>query len=90
MITESFSEWLAPIVIFREPGGYRLFLDIRKLNAVSNKDAYPLLYMSDILKQLKAIRYICKTGMGSGFNQIPLEKTSQEYTAFTVPGRGLF
>ena len=69
---------------------YRLCLDFRKLNAISKKDAYPLPYMTDILRQLKAVKYISKIDLRSAFNQIPLEKNSRSYTAFTVPGRGLF
>ena len=91
VIKESFSEWSTPIVMAKKAnGGYRLCLDFRKLNAVSKKDAYPIPYMSDILKQLKASKYISTTDLSSAFNPIPLDEACQEYTAFTVPGRGLF
>ena len=46
--------------------------------------------MTDILRQLKAAKYIYKIDLSSAYNQIPLEKNSQSYTVFTVPGRGLF
>ena len=71
-------------------GGYRLCLDFRKLNVVSKKDVYPMPHMSYILKQLKASKYISTIDSRSAFNQIPLDKACQEYTVFTVPGRGLF
>ena len=71
-------------------GGYRLCLDFRKLNAVSKKDVYPIPYMSDIFKQLKASKYISTIDLSSAFNQNPLDEACQEYTAFTVPGKGLF
>ena len=91
VIKESFSEWSTPIVMAKGAnGGYRLCLDFRKLNAVSKKDAYPIPYMSDILKQLKASKYISTIDLSSAFNQIPLDEACQEYTAFTAPGRGLF
>ena len=91
VIKESFSEWSTPIVMAKKANdGYRLYLDFRKLNAVSKKDAYPIPYMSDILKQLKASKYISTIDLSSAFNQIPLDEACQEYTAFTVPGSGLF
>ena len=59
VIKESFSKWSTPIVMAKKAkGDYRLRLAFRKLNAVSKKDAYPLPYMLDILKQLKASKYI--------------------------------
>ena len=76
----------------KSDGNYRLCLDFRKLNSVSKKDTYPLPYMNDILRQLKAAKYISKIDLivSWAFNQIPLDEVSQKYTAFTVPGRGLF
>ena len=91
VIKESFSKWSAPIVMAKKAnGGFQLCLDFRKLNAVSKKDAYPIPYMSDILKQLEASKYISTIDLSSAFNQIPLDEAYQEYTAFTVLGRRLF
>ena len=91
VIKESFSEWSTPIVMAKKANSsYRLCLDFRKLNAVSKKNAYPIPYMSDILKQQKASKYISTIDLSSTFNQILLDEAFQEYTAFTVPGRGLF
>ena len=73
VIKESFSEWSTPIVMAKKAnGGYHLCLDFRKLNAFSKKDAYPIPYMSDILKQLKASKYISTIDLSSAINQIPL------------------
>ena len=91
VIKESFSKWSTSIVMAKKANsGYRLYLDFRKLNAVSKKDAYTIPYMSEILKQLKASKYISTIDLSSAFNQIPLDEACQEYTAFTVPDRGLF
>ena len=78
IIAESFSEWSAPIVMaLKSDGNYRLCLDFGKLNSVSKKDAYPLPYVSDILRQLKAAKYISKIDLSWAFNQIPLDEASQ-------------
>lgn len=59
VIKESFSRCSAPIVMTKKPnGGYRLCLDFRKLNAISKRDAYPIPFMFDILRQLRAARFI--------------------------------
>ena len=69
VIKESLSEWSTPIVMAKKANsGYRLCLDFRKPNAVSKKDAYPIPYMPDILKQLKASKYIRTIDLSSSFN----------------------
>ena len=91
IIEPSNSEWSTPIVMIKKPNGtYRFCLDFRKLNDVSKKDAYPLPYMNSILDKLRAARYISTIDLSQAYFQIPLEKNSKEYTAFTVPGKGLF
>ena len=43
IIEPSFSEWSNPIVMMKKSNGkYRFYLDFRKVNNVSKKDAYPL------------------------------------------------
>lgn len=49
-------------------GSYRLYLDFRKLNDVTVKDAYPLPYMSDIVKQFISAKYISKLDLSLAFN----------------------
>lgn len=71
-------------------GGLRMCIHYRQLNAASDPDAYPLPQINAILDQLKEARFISSLDLKSGYWQIPLGKTSRSYTAFTVPGRGLF
>ncbi|XP_017463801.1 PREDICTED: RNA-directed DNA polymerase homolog, partial [Rhagoletis zephyria] len=65
-------------------------IDYRQLNAASEPDAYPLPQIGAILDQLKEAKYISTIDLKNGYWQIPLAKKSRPYTAFTVPGRGLF
>ena len=46
--------------------------------------------MDTILSKLRSAKYITTIDLSKAFHQIPLAKNSHEYTAFTVPGRGLF
>ncbi|XP_070855573.1 uncharacterized protein [Drosophila suzukii] len=43
-----------------------------------------------ILDQLREARYISSLYLKDRYWQIPLEENSRQYTAFTVPGKGLF
>ncbi|KAM8702056.1 hypothetical protein ACLKA7_001971 [Drosophila subpalustris] len=81
----------APIVLVGKKTGYvRMCIDYRQLNAHSIPDAYPLPRIHHILERLRNAKYISTLDLKSGYWQIPMARGSREYTAFTVPGRGLF
>ena len=90
VIEESFSDWSSPIVIIKRDGKYRFYLDFRKVNSVTKKDAYPLPFMNTILSRLRSARYILTLDHRKAFQNITLTPESRPITAFTVPGRGLF
>ena len=90
-IERSYSPYSAPIVITQKPsGGWRLCVDYRQLNEHSIPDAYPLPRINHILTQLGNGRYFTTLDLKSGYWQIPMANDSKAYTAFTVPGRGLY
>lgn len=80
------SPWSSPVALVRKPGKVRLCLDARKVNSVTVKDAYPLPLIDGILSRLRKASLDLK----DAFWQIPLEESSKEKTAFTVPGRPLY
>lgn len=91
VIEPSSSPWSSPIVMVKKPNGkIRLCLDSRKLNEVTKKDSYPLPYISRILGNIVGSKYLSSVDLKDAFWQIPLEETSKEKTAFTVPSRGLY
>lgn len=65
-------------------------LDFRKLNAVTKKDAYSLLYLMEILEKWPDARYFSTVDMSKANHQVMLKKSNCQYTGFVVPGRGLF
>ena len=91
VIESSKSTWSSPVCLVRKKNGsYRFCVDYRQLNAVTKKDAYPLPYISSILDQLRNAKFISSIDIKSAFWQVDLTPESREFTAFTIPGRGLY
>ena len=90
IVEPSTTHWSNPIVMVRKPNcTYHVCMNFRKLNASTRKDAYPLPYMNGILDKLRCARFISTIDLSHAYHQVPLDKKSREYTAFTVPGLGL-
>lgn len=91
VVIPSKSPWSSPIILIDKPDGSKRFcVDFRKVNAVTKRDAYPLPKVTTILDRLRDAQYLSTLDVKSAYWQIPLSKDSQEKTAFTVPGRGLY
>uniref|UniRef100_A0A1Y1N3D6 RNA-directed DNA polymerase n=1 Tax=Photinus pyralis TaxID=7054 RepID=A0A1Y1N3D6_PHOPY len=91
VIEPSKSAWASPICLIpKKDHTYRFCVDYRKLNAVTAKDSYPIPYLSSILDQLRDARYLSSLDIKSAYWQVGVAESSRQYTAFTVPGRGLF
>ena len=91
VIERSASGWgHAPVIQKKSDGKYRFCFDFRDLNARSKKDAYPIPNMDAILDKLRRAKYISKVDLKNAYFQIPLDEESRQYTAFAVPGSGLW
>lgn len=91
IVEKSTSAWSSPILLVpKKDGTYRFCVDYRKLNKVTKKDAYPLPYISNILDKLRNATYLSSLDIRSAYWQVPVSENSREFTAFTVPGRGLY
>lgn len=91
IVESSTSPWSSPIVMVRKPDGqYRFCVDYRKLNKVTERDAYPLPFISNTLDKLRDARYLSSLDIKSAYWQVPMSPECKAFTAFTVPGRGLF
>ena len=80
----------APVMIKKSDGTYRFCVDYRDLNKVTRRDAYPIPNMDTILDKLRRAKYLTKIDLRQAYYQIPLEKASRKYTAFSVLGSGLW
>ena len=90
IIQESISPWASPIVLVpKKDGSLRLCIDYRKLNSVTEPDAYPIPRADDMLDSLSGCRYFTSLDLASGYWQIAMEGSDKAKTAFTTP-LGLF
>ena len=64
---------------------WRIVIDFRKLNELTDQDAYPLPDIDDILSQLGNAKFFSALDLSSGFHQIPMNPESKKYTAFSTP-----
>jgi len=90
VIEPSTSPWSSPVVIAKKKDGRpRFCVDFRKVNEVTEKDAYPLPQIEATLDKLRGAKYLSTIDLKNGYWQVPLAPGSRPITAFTVPGRGL-
>lgn len=90
-IEKSDSPFSSPLVLVRKKNGsWRMCVDFRQLNERSEQDAYPMPHIQPILNRLRSAKYISTIDLRNGYWQIPIKEDCRKFTAFTVPGRGLF
>ena len=83
MIEPSKSLWACGVVMAKKKGGQlRLCCDFRYLNAVTIKDAYPILRIDESLSKLGDAKFFTTLDLGSAFWQVPLRKKDREKAGF--------
>ena len=86
IIEPSVSEWAAPIVpILKKDGSLRLCVDYRRLNAISQNNAYPMPRIDDLIDQLGRAQFLSTLDLTRGYWQVPMGKASCHKTAFVTP-----
>ena len=82
-IVPSQSGWRTPLNIIMKPDKtIRITLDYKKLNNVTEKDAYPLPNISHLYLRLRNAKVFSEIDLASGYYQIRMDPKSQKYTAF--------
>ncbi|KAL1447423.1 hypothetical protein WDU94_005583 [Cyamophila willieti] len=88
LIEPSSSPYNAPLVVVeysdvnKEP---RLCTDYKQLNKVTKPTYCPSLNISNMVKNIGNSKVFCTLDLKKGYWQVPLDKTSKVYTAFTGP-----
>ena len=91
VIRECISPWSSPITIAQKPDGdIRICCDYRVLNSKCKRDAKPIPRIDETLQWLSGNSYFSSTDLISGYWQVPLDKASQEVTAFTAGSEQLY
>ncbi|KAL5596424.1 uncharacterized protein BROUX77_007108 [Berkeleyomyces rouxiae] len=74
---------LEPFLFVRKPGGgLRFCVDYRGINAITEKDRYPLPLISETLRSLAKARYFTKVDVRAAFHKIRVKEGDEWKTAF--------
>ena len=86
-IQHSSSPWASPILFVKKDGGSKLRMctDLRNLNALTKKDAFPLPRLDLALHRAAKAKVFSKIDLASGFHQIEVYPPHRELTAFVLP-----
>ena len=84
VIRPSNSPYAAGVVLVpKKDGKTRVCIDYRNLNEQTDKDAYPLPLIEDLLESIAGYERYTTLDLDSGYWQIPMDDASIHKTAFT-------
>ena len=84
------SSWASPVVLVTKKDGTTcFFVDYRKLNDVTRKDAYPLLRIDDTLDAHRGSQYFSTIDLYLEYWQVEVDQQDIDKTTF-VTRQGLF
>ena len=86
LIEPSSSPWCAPILFApKSDGTLRLCIDYRGLNAVTERDVYPLPKGEEMYSRVKGKKIFSTLDLLKGYHQIWIQDKDRHFTAFATP-----
>src|SRR5438132_14131958 len=83
IIKESSSPWSWPVLLVpKKNSKNRMCVDYRKLNAVTERDNYPLPLINEVLETFGNAKYFSTIDLASGYWQIAMRESDKKKTAF--------
>ena len=70
------------VIVPKKNGKKRLCIDYRKLNAVTEKDDYPLPDINEILSVFEGAQWFTSLDLASGYWQVAIKEKNKKKTAF--------
>ena len=90
VVQKSTSPWASNIVMVKKhDGSYRMCVDLRGLNSVTKKDAFPLPRIDACLDALAGSQFYSTFDLTSGYFQVKMEPSDAEKTSF-ITRRGSY
>ena len=79
-------QWSSPIVLVKKKDGtIRFWVDFRKVNDLTKKDAHPLPRVNDTLDTLGGAQWFTTLDLAHGYWKVELNPADREKTAFVTP-----
>ena len=86
LIKLCYSPYSAPATLIpKKNGQLRLVIDYRQLNKQTIKSTWLIPSIEEIFDTLEGSAYFTSIDMSAGFFHVPMEESSQDYTAFSAP-----
>ena len=86
ILEEADGTWSSPIMLTRKKNSkWRMVVDLRRVNAITNLPAYPIPRIDDALEALAGSSYFCVLDMNSAYHQISIDPADRVKTTITTP-----